>query len=75
MLIPWGYDVAYPPDYNAMLNLAKNATAKFRRYKYSVGNSAALLYSAAGINHYYLLFQNYIVSQDIIFFPSCRWIG
>ena len=47
-MIPWGYDVAYPSDYDDMLNLAKKAAAKFRRYKYTVGNSADLLYPAAG---------------------------
>ncbi|XP_046643400.1 carboxypeptidase B-like [Daphnia pulicaria] len=47
-LIPWGYDVAYPPDYNDMLALANKAVSKFVKYKFSVGNSAALLYAAAG---------------------------
>jgi carboxypeptidase A4 len=47
-LIPWGYDVAYPNDYNDMLALAKSAVTKFLKYKFSVGNSAALYYPAAG---------------------------
>jgi carboxypeptidase A4 len=48
-LIPWGYDVAYPPDYNDMLALANKAVSKFVKYQFSVGNSADLLYAAAGI--------------------------
>ncbi|XP_057375289.1 carboxypeptidase B-like [Daphnia carinata] len=47
-LIPWGYDVVYPSDYSDMLTLAKAAVAKFSKYRYSVGNSAALYYPAAG---------------------------
>ena len=47
-MIPWGYDVAYPNDYNDMLALAKSAVSKFLKYKFSVGNSAALYYPAAG---------------------------
>lgn len=47
-LIPWGYDVAYPADYNDMKALAQKAASKFRRYRYTVGNSADLLYPAAG---------------------------
>lgn len=49
ILVPYGYDVVYPPDYNDMLALANKAAAKFVKYKYTVGNSAALLYAAAGI--------------------------
>ncbi|KAK4007992.1 hypothetical protein OUZ56_013151 [Daphnia magna] len=48
LLIPWGYAVEYPADYNEMRDLAKAAASKFRRYKYTVGNSADLLYPAAG---------------------------
>ncbi|XP_046451315.1 carboxypeptidase B-like isoform X2 [Daphnia pulex] len=48
VLIPWGYDVQYPIDYNDMKDLANKAASKFRRYKYTVGNSADLLYPAAG---------------------------
>lgn len=48
-LIPWGYDVAFPSDYNDMLKVAKSAASKFRRYKFTVGNSADLLYPAAGM--------------------------
>ncbi|XP_046452056.1 carboxypeptidase B-like [Daphnia pulex] len=47
-LVPWGYDVAYPSDYADMLALAKSAASTFRKYKFSVGNSAALYYPAAG---------------------------
>jgi hypothetical protein len=32
-----------------MLALANKAVSKFVKYKFSVGNSAALLYAAAGI--------------------------
>ncbi|KAI9553940.1 hypothetical protein GHT06_019211 [Daphnia sinensis] len=48
LLIPWGYAVKFPADYDEMLDLAKAAASKFRRYKYTVGNSADLLYPAAG---------------------------
>lgn len=49
-LIPFGYAVVdYPPDYNDMLALANKAVSKFVKYQFSVGNSAALLYAAAGI--------------------------
>jgi hypothetical protein len=41
--------VAYPSDYADMLALAKSAASTFRKYKFSVGNSAALYYPAAGI--------------------------
>ncbi len=34
-----------------MKDLASKAASKFRRYKYTVGNSADLLYPAAGILH------------------------
>nr|CAH0101751.1 unnamed protein product [Daphnia galeata] len=47
-LIPWGYDVAYPNNYNDMLALAKNAVSKFIKYKFWVGNLATLYYRAAG---------------------------
>ncbi|KAK4007895.1 hypothetical protein OUZ56_013053 [Daphnia magna] len=47
-LIPYGYDVVYPPDYNDLLALANNAASKFVKYTYTVGNSAALLYAASG---------------------------
>ncbi|XP_057375607.1 carboxypeptidase B-like [Daphnia carinata] len=47
-LVPYGYDVVYPPDYNEMLALANDAASKFVKYKYTVGNSAALLYAASG---------------------------
>ncbi|KAI9553889.1 hypothetical protein GHT06_019159 [Daphnia sinensis] len=47
-LIPWGYDVVYPSDYSDMLALAKSAVSKFTKYRYSVGNAAALYYPAAG---------------------------
>jgi len=50
ILIPWGYDVASKPaDFNDMKSLAQKAASKFRRYRYTVGNSAELLYPAAGI--------------------------
>jgi hypothetical protein len=56
-LIPWGYDVAYPNDYNDMLALAKSAVSKFSKYKFSVGNLAALYYRAAGnIQRTYFIF-------------------
>ena len=48
MLIPWGYDVAYPSDYNDMRELARKFASKFKRYRYTIGNSAELLYPAAG---------------------------
>ena len=51
-LIPWGYEVAFPSDYNDMLKVAKSAASKFRRYKFTVGNSADLLYPAAGMDTY-----------------------
>ncbi|XP_032784983.2 carboxypeptidase B [Daphnia magna] len=47
-LIPYGYDVVYPPDYNDLLALANNAASKFVKYTYTVGNSADLLYAASG---------------------------
>jgi len=48
-LIPYGYDVkTYPSDYNELKRLAKKAAAKCQRYQYIVGNSADLLYPAAG---------------------------
>lgn len=50
ILIPWGYEVSFPSDYSDMEALAVKAASKFRRYKYTVGNSADLLYPAAGIN-------------------------
>ena len=51
LLIPWGFDVQFPSDYNDMKDLANRAASTFRRYKYTVGNSADLLYPAAGIVH------------------------
>ncbi|KAI9553885.1 hypothetical protein GHT06_019155 [Daphnia sinensis] len=48
ILVPYGYDVVYPPDYNELLALADNASTKFVKYEYTVGNSAALLYPVAG---------------------------
>ncbi|EFX75496.1 hypothetical protein DAPPUDRAFT_306706 [Daphnia pulex] len=47
-LIPWGYNVSYPPDYNDMFALANKTVSKFVKYQFSVGNSADLLYAAAG---------------------------
>uniref|UniRef100_A0A0P6FVC1 Zinc carboxypeptidase n=1 Tax=Daphnia magna TaxID=35525 RepID=A0A0P6FVC1_9CRUS len=47
-LLPWGHSVTYPSDYDEMKSLAKNATSKFKRYKYRVGNLAAVLYRASG---------------------------
>ncbi|KAI9553883.1 hypothetical protein GHT06_019153 [Daphnia sinensis] len=49
-LLPYGYDVVYPPDYNDILALAKDATSKFVKYKYTVGNTAAVLYAASGVS-------------------------
>jgi len=43
-----GHDVAYPSDFSEMKSLAQKAASKFKRYKYTVGNSAELLYPAAG---------------------------
>ncbi|KAK4007881.1 hypothetical protein OUZ56_013030 [Daphnia magna] len=47
-LLPYGYDVVYPSDYNDLLALANNAASKFVNYRYTVGNTAALLYAASG---------------------------
>jgi len=48
-LIPYGYDVTtYPSDYNELKQLAVKAASKCKRYQYTVGNSADLLYPAAG---------------------------
>ncbi|KAI9553884.1 hypothetical protein GHT06_019154 [Daphnia sinensis] len=47
-LVPYGYDVVYPSDYNELLALANAAASKFVKYRYTVGNSADLLYAAAG---------------------------
>uniref|UniRef100_A0A0N8E6M5 Carboxypeptidase B2 n=1 Tax=Daphnia magna TaxID=35525 RepID=A0A0N8E6M5_9CRUS len=47
-LIPWGYNVVYPSDYSDMLELAKSAVSKFTKYRYRVGNAAAIYYPAAG---------------------------
>jgi len=48
-LIPYGYDVmSYPSDYNDLKQLAVKAASKCKRYQYTVGNSADLLYPAAG---------------------------
>lgn len=38
-----------------MKDLANKAASKFRRYKYTVGNSADLLYPAAGIQCAYTI--------------------
>ncbi|XP_057375605.1 carboxypeptidase B-like [Daphnia carinata] len=48
ILVPYGYDVVYPPDYNDLLALANNAASKFVKYQYDVGNSAEMLYPVAG---------------------------
>ncbi|XP_045030537.1 carboxypeptidase B-like [Daphnia magna] len=50
ILLPWGYSypAVYPPDYDELLALAKNAASKFVRFKYSVGNTVELLYTASG---------------------------
>ncbi|KZS15410.1 Carboxypeptidase B [Daphnia magna] len=50
ILLPWGYSypAVYPPDYDELLALAKNAASKFARFKYSVGNTVELLYTASG---------------------------
>ncbi|KAK4007879.1 hypothetical protein OUZ56_013028 [Daphnia magna] len=47
-LLPYGYDVVYPSDYNDLLALANNAASKFVNYRYTVGNTTALLYAASG---------------------------
>ena len=47
-LIPWGYDVAFPSDYEDLKDLAVKAASKIRKYPFTVGNSADLLYAAAG---------------------------
>jgi hypothetical protein len=47
-LIPWGYDREYPSDFNDMKDLALKAASKMRRFPHTVGNSAELLYPAAG---------------------------
>ena len=52
-LIPWGYDVEYPADYSDLKKLAVQAAASCSKYKYTVGNSAELLYPAAGMNHFH----------------------
>ena len=49
ILIPWGYEVTYPTDYDEMLALANSFASKFVQFKYTVGNSAALLYPASGL--------------------------
>ncbi|KAI9553945.1 hypothetical protein GHT06_019216 [Daphnia sinensis] len=48
IILPWAYKALYPPDYDEMLALAKNAALKFVRFKYSVGNTAELLYPSSG---------------------------
>ncbi|KZS08434.1 putative Carboxypeptidase B [Daphnia magna] len=35
-LLPYGYDVVYPSDYNDLLALANNAASKFVNYRYTV---------------------------------------
>ncbi|XP_045029866.1 carboxypeptidase B-like isoform X2 [Daphnia magna] len=47
-LLPYGYDVVYPSDYNDVLALVNNAASRFVNYRYTVGNTAALLYAASG---------------------------
>lgn len=48
-LIPFGYDVmSYPSDYEELKKLAVKAASKCKKYPYTVGNSADLLYPAAG---------------------------
>ncbi|XP_032785295.2 carboxypeptidase B [Daphnia magna] len=48
IILPWAYDVLYPTDYDELLALAENAASKFVRFKYSVGNTAQLLYPSSG---------------------------
>jgi Zinc carboxypeptidase len=48
ILIPWGYDREYPSDFKDMKDLALKAASKMRRFPHTVGNSAELLYPAAG---------------------------
>ncbi|XP_059351453.1 carboxypeptidase B-like [Daphnia carinata] len=48
ILLPWGYEALRPADYDELLALADDAASKFVRFKYTVGNTAELLYSASG---------------------------
>jgi hypothetical protein len=50
-----------------MLALAKKAVATFTKYKFTVGNSAALLYAAAGIFLPYLVntFENFLYLRHV----------
>lgn len=53
ILYPWGYDAKLPSDYRDLDSLGKNAAAAMKKVDtakttYTVGNSAGLLYPAAG---------------------------
>lgn len=48
ILIPFGYDIVLPSDFNKLFQLATKVKAKIIKYDYIVGNAAATLYPTAG---------------------------
>lgn len=73
-LVPYGYDVVFPPDYDDMLQLAEKAAAKTKKFRYTVGNTAKTLYPSAGkmsllLHHISLCLLMMVWSLDD------RWFG